>query len=215
MRSDFDKGMTNFAYMGLNALKVGTKVRFLDEVGNGIVTKILSEAKVMVEDDSGFEYPYDASRLLVIEDAKEEKMAYERVIPSVLEIVQQDLSAERKTRIEKDFKTKYKEANARSNERSDMEVDLHMHAIVDSQSGLEPSTMLELQLAHFERMLQIGIRQRMKKLVFIHGIGQGVLRHQIWSRVDQYYPDCSCRSADPREYGSGATEVWIGERAFN
>ena len=201
--------------MGLNALKVGTKVRFLDEVGNGIVTKILSEAKVMVEDDSGFEYPYDASRLLVIEDAKEEKMAYERVIPSVLEIVQQDLSAERKTRIEKDFKTKYKEANARSNERSDIEVDLHMHAIVDSQSGLEPSTMLELQLAHFERMLQIGIRQRMKKLVFIHGIGQGVLRHQIWSRVDQYYPDCSCRSADPREYGSGATEVWIGERAFN
>ena len=201
--------------MGLNALKVGTKVRFLDEVGNGIVTKILSEAKVMVEDDSGFEYPYDASRLLVIEDAKEEKMAYERVIPSVLEIVQQDLSAERKTRIEKDFKTKYKEANARSNERSDMEVDLHMHAIVDSQSGLEPSTMLELQLAHFERMLQIGIRQRMKKLVFIHGIGQGVLRHQIWSRVDQYYPDCSCRSADPREYGSCATEVWIGERAFN
>ena len=207
--------LTNFAYMGLNALKVGTKVRFLDEVGNGIVTKILSEAKVMVEDDSGFEYPYDASRLLVIEDAKEEKMAYERVIPSVLEIVQQDLSAERKTRIEKDFKTKYKEANARSNERSDMEVDLHMHAIVDSQSGLEPSTMLELQLAHFERMLQIGIRQRMKKLVFIHGIGQGVLRHQIWSRVDQYYPDCSCRSADPREYGSGATEVLIGERAFN
>ena len=63
--------LTNFAYMGLNALKVGTKVRFLDEVGNGIVTKILSEAKVMVQDDSGFEYPYDASRLLVIEYAKE------------------------------------------------------------------------------------------------------------------------------------------------
>jgi dsDNA-specific endonuclease/ATPase MutS2 len=48
--------------------------------------------------------------------------------------------------------------------------------------------MLELQLSHFERMLQIGIRQRMKKLVFIHGIGQGVLRHQIWSRVDSVLP---------------------------
>jgi hypothetical protein len=207
--------MTNFAYMGLNALKVGTKVRFLDEVGNGTVTKILSDAKVVVEDDSGFEYPYDAARLLVIEDAKEEKMAYERVVPTVLEIVQQDISAERKSRLEKDFKTKYKEAHARANERSDMEIDLHMHAIVDSQSGLDSTTMIELQLAHFERMLQIGIRQRMKKLVFIHGIGQGVLRHQIWSRVDQYYPDCSCRSADPREYGSGATEVWIGESAFH
>ena len=116
--------------------------------------------------------------------------------------------------MEKDFKTKYKEANDRASDRSDMEVDLHMHAIVDSQVGLDPTTMLELQLSHFERMLQIGIRQRMKKLVFIHGIGQGVLRHQIWSRVDSYYPDCSCRSADPIEYGSGATEVWIGERAF-
>lgn len=200
--------------MAPNALKVGTKVRFLDEVGHGTITKVISLAEVVVEDDNGFEYPYDASRLLVVADAKEEKMAYERVIPTVLEIIQQDVSPDRKKRLEKDFKTKYKEANARAGERSDMEIDLHMHAIVDSQAGLDQGVMLELQLAHFERMLQIGIRQRMKKLVFIHGIGQGVLRHQIWSRVDQYYPDCTCRSADPRQYGSGATEVWIGERAF-
>lgn len=206
--------MTNFAHMAPNALKVGTKVRFLDEVGHGTITKVISLAEVVVEDDNGFEYPYDASRLLVVADAKEEKMAYERVIPTVLEIIQQDVSPDRKKRLEKDFKTKYKEANARAGERSDMEIDLHMHAIVDSQAGLDQGVMLELQLAHFERMLQIGIRQRMKKLVFIHGIGQGVLRHQIWSRVDQYYPDCTCRSADPRQYGSGATEVWIGERAF-
>ena len=200
--------------MAPNALKVGTKVRFLDEVGHGTITKVISLAEVVVEDDNGFEYPYDASRLLVVADAKEEKMAYERVIPTVLEIIQQDVSPDRKKRLEKDFKMKYKEANARAGERSDMEIDLHMHAIVDSQAGLDQGVMLELQLAHFERMLQIGIRQRMKKLVFIHGIGQGVLRHQIWSRVDQYYPDCTCRSADPRQYGSGATEVWIGERAF-
>ena len=206
--------MTNFAHMAPNALKVGTKVRFLDEVGHGTITKVISLAEVVVEDDNGFEYPYDASRLLVVADAKEEKMAYERVIPTVLEIIQQDVSPDRKKRLEKDFKTKYKEANARAGERSDMEIDLHMHAIVDSQAGLDQGVMLELQLSHFERMLQIGIRQRMKKLVFIHGIGQGVLRHQIWSRVDQYYPDCTCRSADPRQYGSGATEVWIGERAF-
>jgi hypothetical protein len=199
--------------MESNALKVGTKVRFLDEVGHGMITKVISNAEVMVEDDNGFEYPYEAARLLVVKDIKEEKMAYERVIPSVLEIIQQDVPPERKKRLEKDFKTKYKEANHQASSRSDMEVDLHMHAIVDSQSGLDPAIMLELQLAHFERMLQIGVRQRMKKLVFIHGIGQGVLRHQIWSRVDQYYPDCSCRSADPRQYGSGATEVWIGERA--
>jgi len=169
---------------------------------------------VMVEDDSGFEYPHFAKDLIVIQDSKTEAQAYERAIPSVLEILQQELTPERQKRMENEFKSKYAEASAHQHAGHEMEVDLHLHAIVDSQAGLSPGVMLELQIAHFERMLQIGIRQRTKKLVFIHGIGQGVLRHQIWSRVEQYYPDCSCRSADPRKYGSGATEVWVGESAF-
>jgi len=200
--------------MASNAFKTGLKVRFLNEVGGGIVTELLSDGRVMVEDDSGFEYPHFVKDLIVIQDSKTEAQAYERAIPSVLEILQQELTPERQKRMENEFKSKYAEASAHQHAGQEMEVDLHLHAIVDSQAGLSPGVMLELQIAHFERMLQIGIRQRTKKLVFIHGIGQGVLRHQIWSRVEQYYPDCSCRSADPRKYGSGATEVWVGESAF-
>ena len=91
--------MRNFAQMGLKALKVGAKVRFLDEVGQGVVTQVISETSVMVEDENGFEYPYESERLLIVADAKEEKMAYERVVPSVLEIVQQDVSQEQKKRL--------------------------------------------------------------------------------------------------------------------
>ena len=204
----------NFGNMASNAFKTGLKVRFLNEVGGGVITQLLPDGRVMVEDESGFEYPHFAGDLIVINDAKTEAQAYERAIPSVLEILQQELTPERQKRMEKEFKTKYAEASAHHHTGHEMEVDLHLHAIVDSQAGLSPGVMLELQIAHFERMLQIGIRQRTKKLVFIHGIGQGVLRHQIWSRVEQFYPDCSCRSADPRKYGSGATEVWVGESAF-
>jgi hypothetical protein len=200
--------------MASNAFKIGRKVRFLNEVGEGVVTQMLPDGRVMVEDESGFEYPHFASDLIIVHDAKTEAQAYERAIPSVMEILQQELTPERQKRMEKEFKSKYAEASAHQHAGQEMEVDLHLHALVDSQAGLSPSVMLELQIAHFERMLQIGIRQRTKKLVFIHGIGQGVLRHQIWSRVEQYYPDCSCRSADPRKYGSGATEVWVGESAF-
>jgi dsDNA-specific endonuclease/ATPase MutS2 len=50
--------------------------------------------------------------------------------------------------------------------------------------------------------------------VFIHGVGQGVLRHQIRTSLDQHHPDCTFRDGDPRRYGSGATEVWLGQDAW-
>lgn len=200
--------------MAKNALEIGTKVRFLDDVGQGTVTRIISDKEVMVEDENGFEYAHAVSGLIAIPNQREEALAYERAIPTVLEILQQEISSDRQRRLEKDFNQKYETAQANPRHGQEMEVDLHIHALVDSQAGLTPATMLELQLAHFERMLQIGIRQRQKKIVFIHGIGQGVLKHQIWSRIEQYYPDCSCRSGDPRKFGNGATEVWIGQSAF-
>lgn len=189
-------------------------MRFLNDVGEGTVTGYVNEAEVLVEDENGFEYAHAAKDLIPLASKTEMEQAYERVVPSVLEILQQEMDPNRQRKLEQDFKAKYSEAQARPSGGAVEEVDLHLHAIVDSQVGLSPGVMLELQIAHFERMLQIGIRQRTKKMVFIHGIGQGVLRHQIWSRVEQYYPDCSCRSADPRQYGNGATEVWIGQAAF-
>ncbi|CAN5398276.1 DUF2027 domain-containing protein [soil metagenome] len=42
----------------------GEKVRFLNEVGSGTVTKIMSNGMVMVEVEDGFEYPYPANQLV-------------------------------------------------------------------------------------------------------------------------------------------------------
>ena len=168
--------------MRANAFKIGDKVRFLNEVGEGRVTVVQADGQILVEDDNGFEYAHAPSDLIPMKSRAVMEQAYERVIPSVLEILQQEMDPVRQRKMEQDFKSKYKEARARPSGGTVEEVDLHLHAIVDSQAGLSPGVMLELQSAHFERMLQIGIRQRTKKMIFIHGIGQGVLRHQIWSR---------------------------------
>ena len=207
--------MANFVHMGSQAIEIGDKVRFLNEVGEGTVTQILSSTHAMVEDQDGFEFQHATRELIRVEDREEESEGYARVIPSVAEILQQEVSTQEQKAIEKEFKERYAEANSRPVSNDTVEVDLHMHQLVDSQRGLTPAAMLELQLSHFERMLQIGVRQKTKRMVFIHGVGQGVLRHQIWSRIEQYYPDCACRSADPRRFGNGATEVWIGESAFS
>lgn len=45
---------------------IGDKVRFLNDVGGGTVVKILSKNMVMVQDNSGFEYPYPESELVLI-----------------------------------------------------------------------------------------------------------------------------------------------------
>jgi hypothetical protein len=42
----------------------GDKVRFLNETGEGVVTKIMSNETVMVEIEGGFEYPYPTNQLV-------------------------------------------------------------------------------------------------------------------------------------------------------
>lgn len=48
-------------------IDIGDKVRFLNDVGGGEVIKIISNKMVLVKDDTGFEYPYPANELVVIE----------------------------------------------------------------------------------------------------------------------------------------------------
>ena len=63
-------------------------------------------------------------------------------------------------------------------------------------------------------MMKMAAEQKVRKVIFIHGVGQGVLRHQLRSRLEMYYPECSVRDANPREFGAGASEVIISQSAF-
>lgn len=197
--------------MDSNDLKVGTRVRFVNDVGGGIVVGWRTPEEVLVETEDGFEMPYPPQELLVVENPAEEAERYQRQIPSIQEILNKEVSPEQRRRLERDFDAKYKDAHSRTvgGKQDLVEVDLHLHELVDSSRGLSNSAMLDLQLSHFERMLQMAIRERQRRIVFIHGIGQGVLRHAILTRITQFYPECDARPADPRKYGSGATEIYI------
>ena len=203
--------------MDSNDLKVGTRFRFLNDVGAGIVRGWRSAEEVVVETEDGFDMIYPPKELLVVGNPAEEAERYQRQIPTIEEILSKEVSAEQRRRMERDFDAKYKDAHSRAvgGRQDKVEVDLHLHELVDSTQGLSPSAMLDLQLSHFERMLQISIRERQRRVVFIHGVGQGVLRHAILSRVTQFYPECDAKPADPRKYGSGATEIHIRQSALS
>ena len=51
--------------------------------------------------------------------------------------------------------------------------------------------------------------QKGKKIIFIHGKGEGVLRHTIIHELNYRYKKCTYQDASFREYGYGATQVTI------
>ena len=61
---------------------IGDKVRFLNEVGEGEITKILPKGLVMICDSDGFEYQMLARELILIKAAKNVNKTQEKFIPN-------------------------------------------------------------------------------------------------------------------------------------
>jgi dsDNA-specific endonuclease/ATPase MutS2 len=96
----------------------------------------------------------------------------------------------------------------KAEDNSVAEVDLHLHELVDDERNLSDGEKLEFQLRYFERALEGAIRDGKRKLIVIHGVGEGVLREEV-RRMLQYYDTVQFQDADMRRFGAGATEVII------
>ena len=199
----------------MREIKIGDRVKFLNDVGEGVVLELKGEIAV-IEDEDGFNRGYHIKKLISVGEKQEEALMYGNKLPELSEILARDVSEEQQEKIQKSFDIKYANARAKNQKRRGefMEIDLHFHELIDDVSGLKDRTKLDIQLNHFERMMRIAAEQRIKRVVFIHGVGQGVLRHQIRTRLELYYPNCTVRDANPREYGSGATEIFLGQSSF-
>lgn len=88
-------------------------------------------------------------------------------------------------------------------------VDLHSEELLDTTAGMSSADILEYQLDVFRRTLEQYKAQRGKKIIFIHGKGEGVLRHAIIHELNYKYKHYSYQDASFREYGYGATQITI------
>ncbi|MDR2065355.1 MAG: DUF2027 domain-containing protein [Prevotellaceae bacterium] len=90
------------------------------------------------------------------------------------------------------------------------EVDLHVEALIDNSENLSNGEILKLQLDRFTIALNLGISARTGRMVFIHGKGNGKLKHEIHRLLDtQYAGKVRYQDASFKEYGYGATMVYI------
>ena len=88
-------------------------------------------------------------------------------------------------------------------------IDLHADELLETTAGMTAGDILDYQLDVFRRTLDQYKDQHGKKLIFIHGKGEGVLRRAIIHELNYKYKHYSYQDASFREYGYGATQVTI------
>ena len=181
---------------------IGDKVRFLNSDGYGIITKILGSNTVELENNFGFQEEYEISELVSErkqEDYQTENLSFDYQIKS-------KINAEKTSKKNLDLKRKFKHLE-KYGAKERVVIDLHIENLIDTHNGMSNSEILKIQMTHFKLFLNKSIDKKQRKIVVIHGVGEGVLRHEIRKELDIYHPYFEYYDASYDEFGYGATEI--------
>lgn len=88
-------------------------------------------------------------------------------------------------------------------------VDLHADAVLETTAGMSSADILNYQLDIFRQTLEKFKNMKGKRIIFIHGKGEGVLRHAIVHELNYKYKSYPYQDASFQEFGYGATQVTI------
>lgn len=182
---------------------IGDKVLVLDEAMSGVVKKIVGNT-ISIETTDGFLLKFESEELVkksIKNTLKNELFSHSSATAAIKE---KELSAKRKQP-----KTKAKEKY-----EPIMEVDLHINQLVKYAKGMSNHEMLTLQLDTAKRQLDFAISKRIQKIVFIHGVGEGVLKVELEYLFGRYN-NIKFYDANYQKYGVGATEVYIFQNVAN
>ena len=174
-------------------LEIGNKVAVLDDVLKGIVTAI-DGTNITIETTDGMLFNFLASELVKIEQDQHELSKFSDIDNPLLK---EKLSSQKPK----------KSLFVKDKNEVILEVDLHINQLIKSTKGLDNYDMLNLQLDTAKRKIEYAISKRISKIVFIHGVGEGVLKAELNSLLNKYpikYYDASYK-----KYGLGATEVYV------
>ena len=177
--------------------EINDTVAVLDDDLSGIITNI-DGSEVTVATTNGFELKFQSNELVKIHDPRmmSRSLFSSKSLESVLS--------------EKETKKRQNPPKVSSKERAQpaMEVDLHINQLVKNSRGMKNHEMLNLQIETAKRRLEFAIQNRIQRIVFIHGVGEGVLKLEL-EYLFKRYEGLKYYDANYQKYGQGATEVYI------
>lgn len=171
---------------------VGDRVETIDDDVVGIVTEVAGN-QITVETSEGFLLQFHSKELMKRTEG--------------FRVTNAEVAGIKK---EKEIPKKPGSLRSRPKDRqmAAMEVDLHIHQLTSNERGMDSHDKLNLQLDTAKRQLEFAISKRIQRVVFIHGVGAGVLKLEL-QYLFKRYENVKYQDADYQKYGLGATEVYI------
>lgn len=174
---------------------IGDKISVLDDNMDGIVLKIIGNT-ITIESTDGFELNFQSSELIKIGTSADFKNSI-ATFNSTLIKKEKEIPKARSFVKEK----KPKEIPA-------PEFDLHIEKLVKNFRGMSNYEILTLQAETAKRHLDFAIKNRIPKIVFIHGVGEGILKSELDFMLNRY-ENIDFKEGNYQKYGQGATEIFI------
>lgn len=178
----------------------GDKVSVLDDDLNGIVLSVKND-EVTIETDDGFVMTYFVKQLLKVNISS-------NLMDSIKRINVDDIIKEKTIPKPRSFVKERKDKH----EISAPEFDLHIEKLVPNKRGMSNYDILTLQSETAKRHIEFAIRNRIPKIVFIHGVGEGILKAELDFLLGRY-DNIAFQDGNYQKYGQGATEVFIKQNS--
>jgi hypothetical protein len=173
-------------------IKIGDKVSVLDDAIDGVVTTVNGKT-ITINTTDGFELNFQENELIVIGNRELSINFNKKEIVSQKEITKPNyINREKKSKKEvpvPDF-------------------DLHIEKLVKNHKSLSKHEILTIQTETAKRHIDFAIRNRIPKIVLIHGVGEGILKAELDFLLGRY-EGITFQEANYQKYGQGATEVYF------
>lgn len=178
----------------------GDKVSVLDEAINGVVISVNGK-EISVETEDGFLTTFFVKELIKTHNTN-------NLLNSIKSINTDLINKEKAIPKPRSFVKERKDKH----EISAPEFDLHIEKLVKNHRGMSNYDILTLQTETAKRHIDFAIRNRIPKIVFIHGVGEGILKAELDFLLGRY-DTIVFQDANYQKYGLGATEVFIKQNS--
>lgn len=171
----------------------GDKVSVLDDAIDGVVIEV-NGLDVTIETTDGFHLTFKSKELITIDKGQSMNFSFNK------NQVIGEKEVAKPNYINKEKKNK--------KELPVPEFDLHIEKLVKNYKAMNNYDILTKQLDTAKYHIDFAIRNRIPKIVFIHGVGEGVLKSDLDFLLGRY-DNIIFQDANYQKYGQGATEVYF------
>ncbi len=177
-------------------LTKGDKVSVLDDAIDGVVLDVKNN-QISIETTDGFVMTYNVNELIKTNNTSDLNNGIRSFNSNQ---IKNDKEIPKPRSFVKEKKSKH--------EIPVPEFDLHIEKLVKNFRGMSNFDILTLQSETAKRHIEFAIRNRIPKIVFIHGVGEGVLKAELDFLLGRY-ENIVFQDANYQKYGLGATEIYF------